>query len=73
MKKALEGETAGIKVNGIPINNIRYADDTIIIAENIDDLQRLMNKMVEYGQEYGLTINEHQKNKIYENIKNPDE
>lgn len=57
MKKALEGETAGIKVNGIPINNIRYADDTIIMAENIEDLQRLMNRIVECGQEYGLTMN----------------
>lgn len=57
LKKALEEETAGIKINGIPVNNIRYADDTIIIAENIDDLQRLMNRIAECGQEYGLTMN----------------
>jgi len=33
----------GKKVNEIPINNLRYADDTAILAENIQDLQALLN------------------------------
>jgi len=32
--------------NGTPINNIRYADDTVILAGSLEDLQRLMNKTV---------------------------
>lgn len=44
--------TAGIKINGTPTNSIRYADDTAILVKNIEDLQRLMNKMAECGEEY---------------------
>lgn len=39
--KALEGKTAGIKVNGTAINNIGNADDTVSLVGNIEDLQRL--------------------------------
>lgn len=54
---ALESETRGIKVNGIPINNIRYADDTAILANNLEDLQILLNKLNECGEQFGLHIN----------------
>jgi len=40
--EAISENTIGIKVNGIPINNIRYADDTVILAENANDLQALL-------------------------------
>ncbi|GFO11605.1 retrovirus-related pol polyprotein from type-1 retrotransposable element r2 [Plakobranchus ocellatus] len=33
----------GIKVGGQNINNLRYADDTVLIAENKEDLQKLLN------------------------------
>ncbi|XP_071653567.1 uncharacterized protein [Temnothorax longispinosus] len=54
---ALEEQAAGIKVNGIPINNLRYADDTAILAENIQDLQTILNAINKVGKEYGLNIN----------------
>ncbi|GFN78228.1 retrovirus-related pol polyprotein from type-1 retrotransposable element r2 [Plakobranchus ocellatus] len=33
----------GIKVSGHNINNLRYVDDTVLIAENKEDLQKLLN------------------------------
>ena len=47
----------GIIVNGTPINNIRYADDTAIIADNANDLQTLLNTVNEASQQRGLKIN----------------
>lgn len=35
---ALEGETRSIKVNGVPINNLRYADATAVKAHNVDEV-----------------------------------
>ncbi|CAF0988117.1 unnamed protein product, partial [Didymodactylos carnosus] len=43
MKQAgLEGTTEGIKVGGRNINNLRYADDTTLLAESVDDLKCLL-------------------------------
>lgn len=54
----MEGETTiGIKVNGKPINNLRFADDTVLIAEGIEDLQQLLDRVVELSEERGLTLN----------------
>jgi len=36
--KALENGEGEIPVNGIPLNNLRYADDTVLLAENMSDL-----------------------------------
>lgn len=49
--------TIGTKVNERPINNIRYADDTILITETIQKLQTLLNRVVDAGVESGLTLN----------------
>lgn len=49
--------TIGIRVNGIPINNIRYADDTVILADNADDLQALLHMVQEKSEHLGLKIN----------------
>jgi len=43
-----------IKINGISINNLRYADDTAILPENIQELQIIIN---EIGKKYDLSIN----------------
>lgn len=43
-KEALENATEGIKLNGELINNIRYADDTAILANDTEDLQLLLQK-----------------------------
>lgn len=55
--KVLENEIAGIKINDHPTCNIRYADDIALIAENIDDLQRLLGKVVEASDEINLSLN----------------
>lgn len=54
---ALEDNPMGIKINGIPINNLRYADDTAILADNIEDLQAIINAINAKGKEFGLNIN----------------
>lgn len=54
---ALEEESRGIKVNGIPIDNIRYADDTAILAPTIVDLQHMIDRIDAIGKQFGLTIN----------------
>ena len=54
---ALQTSKEGIKINGKLLNNIRYADDTIIIAENNNDLQNLLTTITDIGEEYGLRIN----------------
>jgi hypothetical protein len=47
----------GIIIGGEIINNIRYADDTVILAENIDDLQELINRVDMECTNWGLSIN----------------
>lgn len=39
------------------VNTIKYADDTVILAESTEDLQLLLNRISEAGQEMGLNIN----------------
>ncbi|GFO02086.1 endonuclease-reverse transcriptase [Plakobranchus ocellatus] len=47
----------GIKVGGQNINNLRYADDTVLIAENKEDLQKLPNIIEEESRKKGLELN----------------
>ena len=47
----------GIQVNGRSINNIRYADDTVLIVEREQDLQTLQDKVNEASNSLGLRIN----------------
>ena len=47
----------GVKINGENINNIRYADDTVLIADSEEDLQRLLDITIEKSEEMGLTLN----------------
>ena len=39
------------------INNIRYADDTVLIADSEENLQRLLDITIEKSEEMGLTLN----------------
>ena len=48
----------GIFINGHVINNLRYADDTALIASNENDLQILLNTVVAESKKMGLTMNE---------------
>ncbi|GFO17364.1 RNA-directed DNA polymerase from mobile element jockey [Plakobranchus ocellatus] len=47
----------GIKVGGQNINNLRYADDTVLIAENKEDLQKLLNIVEEESRKKGFELN----------------
>ena len=59
----LEETQAGIKIAGRNINNLRQADDTIIIAESEEELKNLLMKVKEESEEAGLKLN-FQKTKI---------
>ena len=47
----------GIKMGGTVINNIRYADDTVVIAESERQLQQLMGTVVEKSEAKCLLLN----------------
>ena len=47
---ALEEAQAGIKISGRNINNIRYADDTILMAESEEDRKSLLVKVKEESE-----------------------
>ncbi|CAF1550752.1 unnamed protein product [Rotaria magnacalcarata] len=58
MRKAgIEEAAGGIKIGGRNINNLRYADDTTIMAETADDLQYLLRKVKEESAAAGLKLN----------------
>ena len=46
-KSGLEEAQAGIKIAGRNINNLRYADDTTLMAESKEELNRLLTKVKE--------------------------
>ena len=48
---------AGLKIAGRNINNLRYADDTTIMAESEEELKILLMKMQEESQKAGLKLN----------------
>ena len=48
---------AGIKIAGRNINNLRYADDTILIAESEEELKSLLMKVKEESEKIGLKLN----------------
>ena len=47
----------GVMVGGVNINNLRYADDTALIAESAADLQELINAVNDKGKPYGMEMN----------------
>ena len=53
----LDEAQAGIKIAGRNINNFRYADDTTLMAENEEELQRRLMKVKEESEKVGLTLN----------------
>ena len=48
---------AGIKISGRNINNLRYADDTTLMAESEEDLKSLLMNMKEETEKVGLKLN----------------
>ena len=53
----LEEAQAGIKIAGRNINNLRYADDTTLMAESEDKLKSLLMKVKEESEKAGLKLN----------------
>ena len=56
LKKGLEEAQAGIKIAGRNINNLRYADDTTLMAESKEELKSLLMKVKE-NEKVGLKLN----------------
>ena len=59
----LDEAQAGIKIAGRNINNLKYKDDTTLMAENEEDLKSLLMKVKEESEKVGLKLN-NQKTKI---------
>ena len=58
MKNAgLEEAQAGIKIAGRSINNLRYADDTTLMAESEEELKSLLMEVKEESEKAGLKLN----------------
>ena len=58
MRNAGLGEAqAGIKITRRNINNLRYADDTILMAESEEELKSLLTKVKEESEKDGLKLN----------------
>ena len=66
-KRWVEEAEAGIKIAGRNINNLRYADDTNLMAENEEELKSLLMKVKEETEKVGLKLNI-QKTKIMASV-----
>ena len=53
----LEETQAGIKIAGRNINNLRYADDTTLMAESEEELKNLLCKVKKESEKFGLKLN----------------
>ena len=56
-KARLDETQAGIKIAGRNINNLRYEDDTTLMAESKEELKNLLMKVKEESEEAGLKLN----------------
>ena len=63
----LDEAQAGIKIAGRNINNLRYADDTTLMAESEEELKSLLRKGKEESEKVGLKLNI-QKTKIMQPV-----
>ena len=57
MRKALDGFSGRVSIGGRQLTNLRYADDTTLIARTASDLQDLINRVKKTSEEYGLFLN----------------
>ena len=53
----LDEAHAGIKISGRNINNLRYTDDTTLMAESEEELKSLLMKVKEESEKVGLKLN----------------
>ena len=57
LQTKLDEAQAGIKISRRNINNLRYADDTTLMAESEEELKSLFMKVKEESEEAGLKLN----------------
>ena len=57
MKREPRWRTAGVKIAGRNINNLRYGDNTTLMAETEDELKSLLMKVKEESEKAGLKFN----------------
>ena len=61
----LEEAQAGIKIAGRHINNLRYADDTTLMAESEEELKSLLMRVKEESEKVGIKLNIQKTNGIW--------
>ena len=57
MRNALEDFTGGVRIGGRVITNLRYADDVVLIAGGMEELQELVNRVSKASFQFGLALN----------------
>ena len=57
MKYRAGGRQAGIKIAGRNVKNLRFADDTTLMAESVEELKSLLMKVKEESEKVGLKLN----------------
>jgi hypothetical protein len=57
MRETLEGFNGGIQIGGRRVTNLRYADDIILLASSVAELQELVNRLDRVSKIYSLLIN----------------
>jgi len=57
MREALDGYNKGFRIGGRVINNLRYADDVVLISTSPEDLQELIDRVRASSEKVGLLIN----------------
>ena len=57
----MDESQAGIKIARRNINNLRYAEDTMLIAESEEELKSLLMKVKEESEKAGLKLNNHER------------
>ncbi|XP_070000271.1 uncharacterized protein [Penaeus vannamei] len=66
---SMNGFKGSIKISGRTITNLRYAEDDVLIASSMTDLQDLVNKVNFASNQYGLTLNT-SKTKVMKIVRN---
>ena len=69
MRNALDGFVGSVKVSGRTISNLRYADDVVLIASSMDELQDLVNRVIDSSLQFGLALHS-SKTKVMKIVKN---
>ena len=64
--RGLNWEDKGFCINGEKLNNLRFADDVVVISDNGDDLMKMIEDLERQGEMSGLEIN-YEKSKILTN------